>query len=353
MDWYLAAPFIHDSNDLWLTEYVPNEDGHLKFHPVAASYQHDRSRKITGLDQWKDYFRHGGRVWDARLRAGRSSGILTCFPQLPLTIGLRKKIVRSRAPLVAWTFNLGTLYGGPRRHLAKFALSAVNRFIVHSRAEVTAYSDWLGLPASRFQFVPLQRATRDISFDEDRQQPFVLSMGSAQRDYRLLFAVLGELGYRAVVVAGPHAVAGLTVPSNVEVRSGLTAEQCHELVQRARLSVIPVANRSTASGQVTLLDAMMFARPVVVTACPASVDYVTHGHDALLVKHGDHDDMKSAIRFLWEDERARNAMGQAARTTATEKFSDEAIGRIMGRVLREVEAEEARFTADPAPSRQP
>lgn len=339
VDWYLAAPFIFDADDRWLTAYVPNDDRRFVFHPVPATYRHDRSRKVTGLSAWGDYFGHAAAVWAAKGRTDHSSGVLTCFPQLSITVGLRKRISRTRTPIVAWNFNLGALYSGARRHLATFALSAVDRFIVHSRAEVNGYSEWLGLPAERFRFVPLQRATRPIAFEEDRETPFIVSMGSAQRDYRLLFAVLGELGYRTVVVAGPHAVAGLEVPNNVEVRSGLSAEQCYELVQRARISVIPVANRHTASGQVTLLDAMMYARPVIVTECPASVDYVRHGHDALLIQHGEHDDMKAAIKRLWEDDALRAALGQAARVTATEQFCDEAIGRVMGDVLKEVEEE--------------
>lgn len=336
MDWFLAAPFIQDSADRWLTAFVPNADAAMRFHSIPASYAHDRSREVTGLGAWADYLRHGNAVWRAARQAQGACGMLTCFPQLPIVAGLRKRLALSDMPLVAWTFNLGKLYSGARRRLARAALPAVDRFIVHSRSEVAAYSDWLDMPAARFQFVPLQRAIRSIAFQEDRNSPFVLSMGSAQRDYRLLFGVLAELGYPAMVVAGPHAVAGLSIPPNVEVRSGLSVEQCHELVQRARISVVPVSNRETASGQVTLLDAMMFARPVVVTDCPASVDYVTDRHDALLVRHGDHDDMKVAIQLLWEDEALRTSLGTAARRTAVNKFSDEAIGRIMGMILREV-----------------
>lgn len=336
MSWLLAAPFIRDTSDRWLTRFVPNEDGALSFHSIPADYIHDRSRKVTGLDAWRDYFRHANTVWRAGRLSTGPSGVLTCFPQLAITVGLRKRLALSGTPLVAWNFNLGKLYPGARRRLARTALPAVDRFIVHSRSEVTAYSDWLDMPVERFQFVPLQRATRPIEVAEDSDKPFLLSMGSAQRDYRLLFGVLAELGYSAVIVAAPHAVAGLPVPPNVQIRSGLSAEQCFDLVQRARLSVIPVSNQDTASGQVTLLDAMMFARPVVITACPASVDYVTDRHDAMLVRHGDHDHLKVTIQMLWEDEALRVSMGMAARQTALHKFSDEAIGQVLGTVLREV-----------------
>ena len=98
--------------------------------------------------------------------------------------------------MIAWTFNLGALPGGARRRLAIAGLSAVDRFIVHSRAEIETCSEWLELPPGRFEFVPLQRGMRELTVSEDRDRPFVLAMGSAHRDYRLLFAVLAELGYR-------------------------------------------------------------------------------------------------------------------------------------------------------------
>lgn len=342
MRWTLAAPFIHAASDRWLTDFVPNPGNDLRFDAVPADYYHDRSRKITGLDAWRDYARHGNATWRAaRTAAGaaagtRRSGIITCFPQLAITVGLRKRMARSDIPLVAWTFNLGKVYPSARRLLARAALPAVDRFIVHSRSEISAYSEWLQLPPERFTFVPLQRATSPITLTEDMDKPFLLSMGSAQRDYRLLFRVLGELGYPAVVVAGSHAVAGLTVPQNVELRSGLSADECFALLQRARLSVIPVANQDTASGQVTLLDAMMYGRAAIITACPASVDYVIDGVDAMLVRHGDHDDMKRAIQLLWDHKTLRASLGASARKACIEKYSDEAIGKVMGNVLEVV-----------------
>ncbi len=334
MDWYLGAPFIHSADDLWLANFVP--DTAIRFQAVPAAYRHDRSRLMTGLGGWADYFRHGARVWDAAKHASTESGILTCFPQLPLTIGLQKRMSRSEIPIVAWTFNVGTLYGGARLKLAKIAFGAIDRFIVHSRAEIGSCSEWLDLPPQRFKFVPLQRAVPDIDIAEDVENPFVLSMGSAHRDYRLLFSVLAELGLPAVVVAGSHAVEGLTVPPNVDLKSGLSESQCRVLLQRAKLNVIPVTNQVTASGQVTLLEAMMFARPTIITNCPASADYVTDRQDAMLVRHSDHDDLSSAIQLLWGDEVLRTSIGTAARKAAIDKFSDEAIGRVMGTVLREV-----------------
>jgi glycosyltransferase involved in cell wall biosynthesis len=335
--WHVAVPWLLSASEKWrLTQFVPNADGALDFQVVPASYKHDRSRKYTGLREWRDYVRHGNQAWAAARGTRGPAGIITSFPQLPIVVGMRKRMVFSDLPLVAWTFNLGKVYPGMKRRLSKAALPRVDRFIVHSRGEIAAYSEWLDLPPERFQFVPFETPVRSIELAEDLANPFILSMGTAQRDYRLLFGVMAELGYPTLVVAGQHAVAGLTVPANVTVRSGLTPQQCFELIQRARFNVIPVANQTTASGQVTLLDAMMFARPAIITSCPASIDYVSHGKDALLVRQADHDDMKAAIQRLWEDEAQRSALGTAARQTALQMFSEEVIGRTMGQILREV-----------------
>lgn len=335
--WHIAVPWLLSATDKWrLTQFVPNEDGAFDFQVIPASYQHDRSRKYTGLREWQDYVRHGNEAWSAARRVRGPSAVITSFPQLPIVVGMRKRLAFSHLPVVAWTFNLGQTYPGMKRRLSRAALPRIDRFIVHSRGEIAAYSEWLDIAPERFQFVPFETPVRDIELDEDRQQPFVLSMGTAQRDYKLLFGVMAELGYPTVIVAGQHAVAGLKVPPNVTVRSGLTPQQCFELTQRARLNVIPVANRTTASGQVTLLDAMMFARPAIITSCPASIDYVTHGKDALLVRYADHDDMKANIQRLWEDEALRTALGSAARRTALETFSEAVIGRTMRQILLEV-----------------
>ena len=149
MDWYLAAPFIHSASDRWLGEFVPNESGDLRFHAVPAAYRHDRSRKFTGTTAWADYFRHGNAVWRAARASSTPCGILTCFPHLPIPVGLRKRLAFSDLPLVAWTFNLGTLHTGMRRQLAKSALAAVDRFIVHSRSEIVSCSEWLDMPQAR------------------------------------------------------------------------------------------------------------------------------------------------------------------------------------------------------------
>ncbi|WP_373480531.1 glycosyltransferase [Geminocystis sp.] len=86
-----------------------------------------------------------------------------------------------------------------------------------------------------------------------------------------------KIGIKTIVVAAQHSLKGLSIPSNVEIMSGLTSTQCHRLVQKARLNVIPLMESFTGAGQVTIVEAMIMSRLVIATRCTGSEDYITHG----------------------------------------------------------------------------
>lgn len=338
MHWLLSSPFIEKpAVDSWLQPFVPGNKH--TFQPVPALYRHDRSRRQTNATQWLDYFSHNTATWSANRQLSINTGIITFFPQLALAVGLQKRLTRRTTPLLAWTFNLGSLYGGAKKNLARFALHSVDRFIVHSRREIDSYSEWLDFPSDRFCFVPFQRPVEPIVFAEDNDCPFVLSMGSARRDYRLFFEVMTDLAYPTVVIAGAQALEGLRIPSNVTVHHNLNIDQCHEFAQKARINVVPIDNSTTASGQVTLIESMMYARPTVATLSIGTEDYAEDGKTALLVTAGDYDSMKFAIQSLWEDKLRRNNLGVAARKYVEDYLSDAAAGRKLALILDELEAD--------------
>jgi glycosyltransferase involved in cell wall biosynthesis len=286
-----------------------------------------------GANDWRNAWSQGR----AACRSGRD-GVITVFPQLAFVVGLHQRFARRPRAVVAWCFNLGGLYGGLKRAAARMAFARVDRFIVHSRGEIARYAAWLGLPRERFRFVHLQRADIVVTELEEQASPFVLAMGSARRDYATLFEAVRASRIPTVVVAARHALDGLAVPPNVEVRSSLTSEECRRLAQRARVNVVPVLNQDTASGQVTLVEAMRMGRAVVATDCMGSEDYVEHEVTGLLVPPRSVESLRGAIGRLWEDAPLRRRLGRdAARYTALH-CSDEAAGAALSAVLDEVGA---------------
>src|SRR5690606_18759556 len=122
---------------------------------------------MTGAQGWARYWGQAKRAL-----AAPGDGVITVFPQLPVMAGTHMRFSRDDRPLVAWCFNLGACYPGLKQKLSKIALGRVSKFIVHSTAEIDAYSNWLNLPREKFVFVPLQRGDFPIEEAEETEEPF-------------------------------------------------------------------------------------------------------------------------------------------------------------------------------------
>jgi glycosyltransferase involved in cell wall biosynthesis len=340
MKWILLSPFTHTETPGWLFDHIDPQSQQVK--AVPAAYQHDRSRAVSGLSDWRDYFVHGLKAAWRLHTTDRGAGVITAFPQLAAIMAvLKRAVLPSRTPILAWCFNMRRPYAGHKGVLARFSLGAVHTFVVHSRAEIGIYAKWLGLPESRFEFVPLSAAVPALALNRaeasPEAEPYIVSLGTANRDYRTLIDAVRPLGIKTIIVAGPHALKGIDIPAHVEVRSGLTLEACHRLAQGARLNVIPIADVSAASGQVTLIEAMMLGCPLLVTECAGTVDYVSDGEDARLVPPREVKAMREAIEQLWADLYACTRMARAGQQRALSQYTFKAVGVRMAEILGQIE----------------
>jgi len=332
MEWVLASPYMKSEKNmdgsLWKrTECL----GDIEFNLVKARYDHNRSRSRSSLTCWYDYWLHANEAWD--LAVHNNSGIITCFPQLPAIAGLRKRISGSSIPIVAWTFNLGVAPEGVKKSISKFALERVDKIIVHSTYEKHFYAKHFSLPEKRFEFVPLHRNKIVRSVKEDKDKPFLLSMGTANRDYSVLFKAVERLGYPLVVVASAASLRDLAIPSNVKVLSNLSLNECRTLCQQAKINIVPVDNVMTASGQVTIVEAMMFGATIIATDTIGSRDYLSNEITGLLIKNKSVEELESAIKHLWENEEVRERLSTNASNYAHNFLTQEKASEMLRKVL--------------------
>ncbi|NMG33719.1 glycosyltransferase [Azoarcus sp. TTM-91] len=336
MRFLLLSPFTRGTTSSWIVKDVVGHEVDV----VPAGYAHDRSRPVSGRQEWADYYRHV-RAALRRAGGGRAQGLITVFPQLAALAGLLKRLLlRSDLMVVAWSFNLGRTYGGLKGAVARFALAGVDMFVVHSRAEIPLYSRWLGLPESRFQFVPLSVALpaegeAPASADEAPagQQPFILALGTANRDYATLAAAVAGTGIPTLIVAGEHRTRHIQAPPEVCFRNGLALDECHRLARGARLNLVPLQDAGNPSGQVTLIEAMMRGCAIIATRCAGTEDYVEDGADALLVPAGDVAALRVAILSLWNDDARRAELGRRARERALTHYTFAAGGQALQAIL--------------------
>ena len=335
MLWNIAAPFFDAKRFAtlrWLDDAVVGGAHRFRKVPFAATDVidwHRRSGRATPFRQWHDYWTTGGRALQG------AGGVITVFPQLAVTTALHRVLSLRRPSIVAWCFNLGRLPGGARRAAARLALGGVERFVVHSSAEVDLVSDYLGIDRERVRFVPLQRAPIPAMDVEEEQAPFAVAMGSANRDYQTLIEAARLNGLPLTIVASPRSTQDLRLPSNVTIRSGISPEECHRLAQRARLSIVPLADVGAASGQVTVIEAQRMGRPVIATRSIGTSDYIADDRTGLLVAPSDPGQLAAAMQALWHDRSRRERIAAGGAAFAAEQLSDEAAARALVSILDE------------------
>lgn len=335
LDVVIVHPKSH-SDGPWIDDFVDASEP-MRFRkvapPAATQSWHSRGAR-TPLKDWLIYLRHG-------LSAMTSGAdvVVTNFPQLAFTCCLWKMLLFRRTRVVGWSFNFG---GAARSRLAPVfgrVFRAADRLIVHSRIEIDTYAEAFGLPEDKFLFVPLQRGR--IELDESEavaypDEPYLIAMGSAQRDYGTLFDAVRDLDTKVLVIAKPEAVEGLDVPENTELRSGLSMNACLMLAKRSVLMAVPVAPTATAAGQVTFIAAMQLGVPLVATDCVGTADYLTDGETALMVDMSDPAGMRSAIARILDDPALADRLSRQAQAKWKADYSDEAAGRNLADVLRAV-----------------
>jgi hypothetical protein len=331
--WSIVAPFFSRGAEYhWIDDVIARDGLTFRKIPKAPSRDnwHNRSKRATGLATWADYWRQSKQAFPA-------AGIITLFPQLALTAGIQKSFFDRDVPLIAWCFNLGEFPSGWKRAGARLAFKSVDRFVVHSSAEISLVADFLDIPRDKVEFVHLQRAPIPMLASEDLEQPFIVSMGSANRDYSTFFKAAEISGLPCVVVAPARSIEGLNIPPNVEVRSNLDASECHRLVQRSRFTVVPLINPQIASGQVTVIESMRMNRPVVATDSIGTQDYVQDGSSGVLVQPHDPHGLAGVMIELWEDSTLRQRYARKAANFAEHSLSDEAAARSLCRVISDLE----------------
>jgi len=243
-----------------------------------------------------------------------------------------------------WYFNCGHAYRGPRRFLSRIFFREVRRFVVYTKKERKVYTEIFGLPEERFRFTFLTGA----DLDRERlygaresyglEERYIASLGSSSRDYAALFRAVEGLDIQTVVVTHPYAIRGLTIPDRVRVIESIPQEDYLRIIAEAELVVIPVSNRNTASGQMTLIQAMTLGVPVVATRCIGTEDYILDGKTGRFVSMGDAEGMRQAILEVLDDAGAGASMSKRALAFAREHFLDSAGSRVLEKIYEEMEA---------------
>lgn len=337
--WAVVAPFFTAERASWIVdENVSYGQNEFEFVRRSAPIQswHEKAKQASSITDWFAYRRHAHTALSTE-----SDGYIALFPQLAATLGSQMRLRRDDAPLISWFFNT-TLHSGGRARSARAALSRVDRFVVHSTAEIDGYARDLDIPRERFEYVPLQYGGAVSSAGRPDGEPYLFATGSGFRDYATMFAAVKKLNYRTLVLAGPRALSGLEVPSNVEIIDAMPKAEIHQHVLHAKANVLPLSGEGMTAGLVTIVEAFRHGRSMVGTHHRGVEDYLVDDETALLAQPGDVDGLAQRLEAMWTDRQMRERLDSNAAQFGDDHCTDAAASaKLLEIIAREIHESKA------------
>jgi glycosyltransferase involved in cell wall biosynthesis len=209
-----------------------------------------------------------------------------------------------------------------KRAARRFVFRRMKVMDVAARGERKTCAEYFALPEDRFRFVPFHTNVRQPRYCDESL--YGLAAGRSGRDYRTLFDAVRGLDYRFVVVATRADVAGCDVPGNVELHCDVPRDEYLKLLERAAFVVVPLHPQARSTGQVVVLEAYAYGKPVVATRTLGVVDYVRQCETGLFCESHDAQDMRRAILTMIESPDERAAWGRAALDWVRQEFTFDA-----------------------------
>ncbi|MDP3661495.1 MAG: glycosyltransferase family 4 protein [bacterium] len=276
---------------------------------------------------------------------------------LPLVF-LAKKILRWKSPkfVIYNTYLANALKRHPRgilHWLNKKAIEGLDVIVCTARAQIQPLIDagiapekitfrTIGIDAKRLATtarLPMLGASNIGS----RGEPFILSVGrDLGRDYKTLFDAVRGLDVKVIVATKPEAIAGLSIPPNVEIRFHVPYEEMPALYQNALFVVTSLKSTdnhegSETSGQYGYLEPMAAGIAVIATDKPVVRDYIEHDNTGILIPPENASALRAAIEKLLADESLRTRLGQIAQQKVLAEFTSEHWARSLAEIFKSLE----------------
>jgi glycosyltransferase involved in cell wall biosynthesis len=307
---------------------------------VVGEVTRGRAQVLTDSTMWQSedwsrfvdtVYRFSGRRWlnhpvliALRLvwRRRRYQAVLTTGNRVSLYYAVACRLLRLQQRQVIAQLYLNQR-PGPLNwlhdRLMHWALGGAFGVIINARAEEPILAERFGVPPSRVRFVDYHTTVEEPQ--RLATDGYMFAGGRNFRDYDVLLRAMEGFDAELVVVCGEDQLRDVEVPRNARILREIPWDEYMDLLRNAGVVVIPLSSEVVPAGQVSLLEAMAYGKPVVVTRQIGTADYVREGIDGFMCELANPEDLRSKLKLLLDDPDLRRRVGNAAFEAVETRFT--------------------------------
>jgi len=249
---------------------------------------------------------------------------LITFSNFPKVFILMAIIVERQNPLLEWF----------RRKFISLCWGKVNHIGFLSNAYMRLIQERFNVQESQSVLLTSPIIIEKIpDFSGYKAGSYLYSVGRSLRDYRTLMAAVQSCTHQFVVVTSNAAIKGLVIPDNVTVYRNTFGEESDRLMQQAAAVIIPLSQINSPTGELTLIEAMCYGKPIVITRTVITQEYIVHGQNGFLVPWKNPDAIVEAVNIIFSDPEKADFIGRMARQTVVENHTMDAFSRKVSDII--------------------
>jgi glycosyltransferase involved in cell wall biosynthesis len=250
--------------------------------------------------------------------------LVTHDPSMSIRCALLARILGIKTVHIAYSFNFPDLPRGLKHRWMTSAFKNISRFIVYSTMEKQLYHEYFGIPLERIDVVLWSVGKPEVSPQEPLVSgDYICAIGGNARDYQTLMVAMEKLpDIPLVLVARPHNLKNLNIPSNVKVLINIPQPHAMNIIKHSRFMVLPLTGSKVSCGHVTLVAAMHLGKGFIITSSSGVSDYVIHDYNAITCEAFSADAFADAISTLWKNPDKCQQLGENGLRFAEEHCSE-------------------------------
>ena len=224
----------------------------------------------------------------------------------------------------------GKLY----KWLIKYVVTSnyVDCFTSVASVQCDKFSKIFNVPKDKFRFIPWGITDFNSSYENLKveSKPYFFCAGRSNRDWNIVFDTFGNSELPCKFIYSDKNYDGKY--DNINVVSNVPDDEYFSLSINSYCVIISIDNCNLAGGEITILNAMQFGKPVILIQDNPHNDYVHEGITGFVVPKDKNAILKVA-RLLYSDKELQKEMSVNARLFYERNYTIYSVGNAIGEII--------------------